>query len=387
MPRRIRKPSPAQPSLFSAVSPDFKTQNNRTIAVATVTIGNLLQNIPKSPDTDYGVATESQRALNQRHCVDISRYFTNTPDWVVGPIILTGDNTRLNIESGNIQAFPPDLQVLDGQHRIQGLHLAVQILQQRSENGDDKAKAALDNLLNSYIPVAFYSNNGPADQGQIFSDLNKTRAVSAAERSYLDNRDPVNNVARDALAAIPWVADHTDNYQANPGKESTDIFTPDIGKQLVRTIKKGPGKRLSTAERNRLHDQPDKQEASDALTDFLNFLPQARPEFEAVANGNSNGIPDDRDRSYVYDRSFLNFIAHTFANAQEMGKDLARLAQYIYNLNLVRSNSSNDLGPQGIELLNDKRRMLPLSHPAYEAAYDRIIANTPDQTDGNTAPA
>ena len=122
MPRPRRTVPMAQMSLFSQPQ-GSRRQNNRWISNATVTVEDLIKATEHTPEELYGLETEYQRPLDRNHCQAIAKYYQETHNWVIPPFVFTAQGENLKIEDGEFRNLDTGLQILDGQHRVQALHI------------------------------------------------------------------------------------------------------------------------------------------------------------------------------------------------------------------------------------------------------------------------
>jgi len=66
--------------------------------------------------------------------------------------------------------------IIDGQHRIRGIEIAIERLQNEiDKTGDEKCKSRLENLLNIELAVSFFVDKSLEYQAMIFSTINRTQ--------------------------------------------------------------------------------------------------------------------------------------------------------------------------------------------------------------------
>ena len=212
MPRPRRSVPQAQMSLFSQPQ-GSRRQNNRWIANATVTVEDLLKATERTAEELYGLETDYQRPLDRAHCAAIAKYYLDTNNWIIPPFVFTAQGENLTIEGGEFRNLESGLQILDGQHRVQALHIVHDTLRQAElSNSAEK----LDNLVNSHVVLEFMENFGIQDAGQMFVDLNKSKRMSSSELAYLDGRDPVVNVIKETLAKVDWARELNRHHPVEP---------------------------------------------------------------------------------------------------------------------------------------------------------------------------
>lgn len=384
MPRPHRRTPQAQLSLFPATEIDAKLQNNRWIAAGTTTIRNLLEATRREPEENYGVQTDVQRPLHKSHCMKIAEYLRTTDQWIMAPFVFTSEGEGLELANGEFSGFTEDFNVLDGQHRIQALHITADNLRY-SETQEDRER--LHRMESAHIVLQYVQNKGPVDASQLFVDLNRGKAVTSAELAYLDGRDAVVNVIREAIAAIPAVQEHTDRTRASPDRRSNDVWTIATLKTILKAIEVGVKPSLPAARRNHMATEDGKAESVESLEEFLRWLLNCRKEYRQLADQPGPSVPDENTRHYAYDTKWMALLAETWANAGRNSEDTGALAQYIETVNINRNDAASALTGDRYNLLDERDRMKPLGRGPYAAVSAQIRqqaarnGGTPHRTD------
>ena len=369
MPRPRRSVPTAQLSLF-APTQSSRRQNNRWISNATVTVEDLLGATKRAPEEDYGLETEHQRPLDWSHSQAIAKYYQETVNWIIPPFVFTAEGEGLTIEDGEFKNLNTDLQILDGQHRIQALHIAQDAL------GNDQSTAAekLKQLLSSHVVLEFIENFGNQDAAQMFVDLNKSKRMSSSELAYLDGRDPVVNVIRAGLAQVDWAKDRTDTIRSNPATNSNDVFSVNSLKTVVKALEVGVKQSLPRARKLYMETTTGQEESVEKLSCFLQWLVSARKEYQNLTAPDLN-VPDERTRHYAYDIRFIALLAETWSTSGQSGVNREKLAETVQNLNIFKNDAANHL-KASLHLVDDKERMKAFSTGVYGAAAVQIRQQT-----------
>ena len=367
MPRPRRSVPQAQMSLFSQPQ-GSRRQNNRWIATATVTVEDLLKATERTAEELYGLETDYQRPLDRAHCAAIAKYYLDTNNWIIPPFVFTAQGENLTIEGGEFRNLESGLQILDGQHRVQALHIVHDTLRQAElSNSAEK----LDNLVNSHVVLEFMENFGNQDAGQMFVDLNKSKRMSSSELAYLDGRDPVVNVIKETLAKVDWARERTDTIRSNPKADSSDIFTINNLKTIVKALEVGVKQSFPRARKVYMETPSGHEESAEKLQNFLNWLPTAREEFKNLTNNDTLNVPDEKTRHYAYDLRFIALIAETWSTSMQTEIPQEDLAATVANLNLFKNDAANHL-KKDLMLTDDKDRLKAFSTGAYGNASYKI---------------
>ena len=367
MPRPRRSVPQAQMSLFSQPQ-GSRRQNNRWIANATVTVEDLLKATERTAEELYGLETDYQRPLDRAHCAAIAKYYLDTNNWIIPPFVFTAQGENLTIEGGEFRNLETGLQILDGQHRVQALHIVHDTLRQAElSNSAEK----LDNLVNSHVVLEFMENFGNQDAAQMFVDLNKSKRMSSSELAYLDGRDPVVNVIKETLAKVDWARERTDTIRSNPKADSSDIFTINNLKTIVKALEVGVKQSFPKARKVYMETPDGHEETAEKLRNFLNWLPTAREEFKNLTNNDTLNVPDEKTRHYAYDLRFIALIAETWSTSMQTEIPQEDLAATVANLNLFKNDAANHL-KKDLMLTDDKDRLKAFSTGAYGNASYKI---------------
>ena len=369
MPRPRRSVPQAQMSLFSQPQ-GSRRQNNRWIANATVTVEDLLKATERTAEELYGLETDYQRPLDRAHCAAIAKYYLDTNNWIIPPFVFTAQGEKLTIEQGEFQNLETGLQILDGQHRVQALHIAYDSLKQA---GIPHSEERTYSLLNSHVVLEFIENFGNQDAGQMFVDLNKSKRMSSSELAYLDGRDPVVNVIKDTLANVDWARERTDTIRSNPKADSSDIFTINNLKTIVKALEVGVKQSFPKARKVYMETPTGHEESAEKLQNFLNWLPTAREEFKNLTDNDTLNVPDEKTRHYAYDLRFIALIAETWSTSIQTAIPQEDLAATVANLNIFKNDAANHL-KKDLMLTDDNDRLKAFSTGAYGNASYKIRA-------------
>ena len=329
----------------------------------------LLEATRREADENYGIPTDTQRPLNQAHCLALARHYRENHNWIIGPFVFTtpADNIAPEVNEGQFKTLDSSIQILDGQHRIQALHITHDQLKVAGSQTDSRR---LENLLNANVALMFIENKGPADAAQLFVDLNRAKPVSSTELTYLDGRDPIVNSVKQALALVPWADVRTEKARATPNARSPEVWSINTLKTVLRVLEMGVKRSLPPARRRYIATPDGLKESSERLANFLQWLPTARPEYENLRDEAHLDVGDERTRHFAYDKEFINLLADAWSNSATSGPPHETLAQTVQGLNLNRADGANDV--KAMHLDTDRGRMKSLARGDYQAASTRI---------------
>lgn len=182
----------------------------------------------------------SQRALNPKHAAGIATYIVeNRSEYVLGAITYAvdvgGEFTPVSPGSplGTLR-LPADarLRSVDGQHRRQGIHEAIQ---------------ALADVKEDNTALLIYVEDDLARRRQMFSDMNWTaRKVSASQNVAFDSRDPFSRATQRLVKVHPLLKERVETEQARVRRGSAALFTLGAIYDANKRLMLGPGGRIKS---------------------------------------------------------------------------------------------------------------------------------------------
>lgn len=207
-------------------------QGGRTAYAIELSVAGVAATLPK-PDPKQ--LTDDNRRINDAHARGFGTYVRENENWVAPALLLRASDIfkfKLEKEVGGMQfgilSVPrlarTDLKILDGQHRILGLHyamegIAAEVGKKRSllaaarkqENHDlvrryegevKELEAQRKRLDREKIAIQIYIEDDPQAYKQMFVDIaNNALGITSTIRSRFDHRKVVNR-------ALDIVLDH-----------------------------------------------------------------------------------------------------------------------------------------------------------------------------------
>ena len=128
-----------------------------------------------------------QRPSTSRHLDSIERFLTDTSDWAMPSIILAVAPGAISETRNTIEVSPDQLQVLDGQHRIQAFYNVIhgwEMDAPRDESNGIQEK--LDQISKEELPVVIMEVRDKKDQRQIFAWFARNKPIEPAVREFFD---------------------------------------------------------------------------------------------------------------------------------------------------------------------------------------------------------
>jgi len=303
-----------------------------------MSIAQLVLGVDAPP---VGVIQVDNRVVLEGRCKEFATYVDNNPRWGSPSLMLWAPEGTVRFEPLDDvnRMIPPGIQVgilyvprnsrlsiriLDGQHRIKGLHLwverknaelskAKEHLARAREVGEqsviDEAKAkvhaaeqALARTEKEHIGVDFIEVNSPKEAKQIFADIaNHAKGMTKALTTGFDASKVVNRVTTEIGLEnpIPVLADRVDFNKDRLSGSNPNLLSAKTVADIVRTTYVGILGRVSKAqERN----TDDKRVAHNA-TQFFEALTEAFPELL------STPAPQLRETSLIASGTILRVLA------------------------------------------------------------------------------
>lgn len=221
-------------------------QGGRTVYGLALTPDQII-NLIHRPDPE--AMNPGNRKIRPKHAADFANYVLNNESWVAPGIILRAPSIfKFNFGEGasedsaqlGVLSYPKrtqrEIQILDGQHRILGFHLALDTVTNRIEKAKDfrskalkveqgdknsaafreaekalkDAEALRDRLYTERVSVEIQVTDDVAEYRQLFYDIAENAlGITAAVKARFDSRKVVNR----ALASVmehPLLANRVD---------------------------------------------------------------------------------------------------------------------------------------------------------------------------------
>lgn len=289
---------------------------------------------PKSP-------TEGNRRVKESHASSFGEYVRTKEDWVAPALVLRAPDIfefELQQEIGGtefgILSFPRlaslDLRILDGQHRILGIHLAIQAIaddleKTRSLLSGAKRRGDPDGVLDQLqekinrlneqrtrfdqerTSLQIFIEDDQVAFKQMFFDIaDNALGITSSVRARFDSRKVVNRALEDVMKHA-LLKGRVDPEQDRIGRNNPNLLGAKHVTEIVRTIAVGIDGRVS----RRLEDQLQESELVEQTNNFLDTLLAAFPPLAAVADGEL--LPEElRKTSLLGSTSLLRILAGVY---------------------------------------------------------------------------
>lgn len=315
-------------------------QGSRTVYSVALTPDQIV-NLIQRPDPEGD--NPGNRRIRTKHAQDFAKYYLSTPHWVIPGIILRAPNI-FNFESDKevgdgsaqfgIVSYPRrlsgDVQILDGQHRILGFHLALDEIAARIDKSRDYRNAALrseggnkhspivlqadkdlaeaqalqERFYNERVAVEIHVTDNERQFKQMFFDIaDNALGITASVKSRFDSTKVVNR-ALPAVMEHPLLDKRVDIELDRLGRGSKYFLTARHVAEITRSRIVGLEGRVS---KNMEKELSETGVAGETLA-FFDSIVTAFPQLTALVN-NQTTPEGVRQSSLVGSPLFLRVLA------------------------------------------------------------------------------
>ncbi|MDB5124832.1 MAG: hypothetical protein JWP94_2961 [Mucilaginibacter sp.] len=303
-----------------------------------------------------------QRELKEEKKQKISKYLLNdkqhffnsiivglfgvVPDWValsymienyVGPASMDEAQLEAVSSTSGLMVFSGDEQMfaLDGQHRVEGIKLAVEL----SKNGREDTTGFCSDQFSVIFVGHIDDLPGRKRSRKLFSDINKNaKQVGLVDRIKIDEEDINAIVSRRIFAEYPHFKDtklialsETTNLEKNDTVHFANLATLDsVCKRLKKLYKKQRG--LPD------WDEENIKQFYSIVAGFYDFMIKIIPEYHQFFVSKKLSLADARkeNKYYLFRPIGLKMLANLYAFYYQ---DLGFLEENLPKLNFIMPNS------------------------------------------------
>lgn len=260
-----------------------------------------------------GKAAEGNRMVKESHASAFGDYVRAKADWVAPALVLRAPDTfkfevRENIggtEFG-VLAFPKlaatDLRILDGQHRILGIHLAIQgiaddlekaraLVAAARRNDDsgalianmqqrvDELNAQRERFARERTSLQIFVEDDQIAYKQMFFDIaDNALGITSSVRARFDSRKVVNRSLEEVMKHA-LLKNRVDPEQDRIGRNNPNLLGAKQVAEIIRTLAVGIEGRIG----RRLEDELSEDALVQKTNDFLDTLLESFPPLAQVA--------------------------------------------------------------------------------------------------------
>lgn len=285
-------------------------QGGRTVYSVALTPDQIV-NLIARPDPD--ASNPGNRRIRPGHASGFAKYFEEHDDWVAPGIILRAPNvfsfdagTTVEGAEFGVLAYPKrsqgDIQILDGQHRILGFHIALKEINdaisnartqrdraKRTEMDGDKSAAyreavkvlrkaeeRRDRFYKERVNVEIHVTDNIDQYRQMFFDIAENAlGITASVKARFDTRKALNR-------ALPFVFEHpllvgrVDLEIDRIGRNSPFWMSARHVTEILRVLTVGLEGRIS----RRMETELKEQDIARVANEFFDMLGRAFPQLE-----------------------------------------------------------------------------------------------------------
>ena len=344
------------------------SQGGRKVYAIDLSLAQIASLLP-APDPDN--PTEGNRRVRESHARAFGEYVRDKEDWVSPALVLRAPDMfkfeALQQIAGTefgIVSFPrlarTDLRILDGQHRILGVHLAIDAIakdleKQRSllaaarRGGEEPAVirhieekiGALEHqrerLGRERISIQVFVEDDGVAYKQMFYDIaDNALGITSSVRARFDNRKIVNRCVEDVVRHA-LLHGRVDLEQDRIGRNNPNLVGAKHVAELIRTIAVGIDGRIGKRLEDELHEATLVQDTNR----FLDTMLEGFSDLGKVADGDLE--PEVlRHTSLLGSTTMLRVLAGVFHELAREGWADEDIAEFFRQLASHMAGPVND---------------------------------------------
>jgi len=312
------------------------------------------------PAPDPNNPTEGNRRVREGHARAFGDYVREKQDWVSPALVLRGPDifqfeAREEIAGTQfgVVSFPrlarTDLRILDGQHRILGVHLAIEGIAKDLEHARSQLAAAKRNGQEAVIAECeqrirrleeqrerlgrerislqvFVEDDGVAYKQMFYDIADNALGITSSVRARFDSRKVVNRCV-ESVIKHSLLKDRVDLEQDRIGRANPNLVGAKHVAELIRTVAVGIDGRIG----KRLEDELNDSTLVQNTNRLLDVLVEAFPVLDEVADGEL--APEDlRRNSLLGSTTMLRVLAGVYHNLLNEGWQDEDLVEFFRRL-------------------------------------------------------
>lgn len=280
--------------------------------------------------------TEGNRRVKEAHARAFGEYVRQQHDWVAPALVLRApDIFQFEVRESiggtefGVISFPrlasTDLRILDGQHRILGIHMAIQNISddlQKARSGLAAARrtdaepavvaqfeaqiAKLNEQRERFdrerTTLQVFIEDDQAAFKQMFFDIaDNALGITSSVRARFDSRKVVNRSLEDVMKHA-LLKHRVDPEQDRIGRGNPNLMGAKHVAEIIRTLAVGIEGRIG----RRLEDELREDALVQKTNNFLDVLLTAFPPLEAVVDGDMT--PDELRRTSLLGSTVMHRV-------------------------------------------------------------------------------
>ena len=314
-------------------------QGQRTVYSLDLSLTQIAALIPAPV---AGKAAEGNRMVKEAHARAFGEYVRSKNDWVAPALVLRApDIFHFDVRESiggtefGVLAFPKlaatDLRILDGQHRILGIHIAIQGIADDLEKARSLVASAKRNQENPAVIAEaegrvnalmeqrqrfskertslqiFVEDDQQAYKQMFFDIADNALGITSSVRARFDSRKVVNRSLEEVMKHA-LLKGRVDPEQDRIGRNNPNLIGAKQVAEIVRTLVVGIDGRIGRRLEDELHEDALVQKTND----FLDVLLESFPALAKVADGEMSA-EDLRRTSLLGSTVILRVLAGAYA--------------------------------------------------------------------------
>jgi hypothetical protein len=335
-------------------------QGLRKIFGIDLTPAEIAAYLPK-PDPER--PTEGNRRVRKAHASSFATYLREHETWICPALLLRAPDifdyeviqTVGETDFGKLgipRLARTDIRILDGQHRILGIHMALEDIAAELETERDSLATAKKNdspaaaikqhkekieelerqrkrLNTERISVQIVLEDSIPAFKQMFVDIAENAlGISSSIRTRFDSRKIVNRCV-EPVAKHALLEGRVDEEKDRIGASNPNLVGAKHVAEMVRTVTVGIDGRISRRQEDELREDA----LIERTNEFLDVLLEGFSHLAAVADGKTEP-PDLRKTNLIGGTSMLRVIAGVYFELREEGWDDEDIADFFKKLSV-----------------------------------------------------
>lgn len=388
-------------------------QGGRMVYALDLSLAQIASLLP-APDPDR--PEPGNRRINLAHAQDFAHYIRTHEDWVSPALVLRGPSafefqTIESIEGAEfgVIAIPRlsvgDLRILDGQHRILGIHLAIRNVsadldrarsqlaraRKNDESGPviehfqdeiDKLTLQRKRFESERTSIQIFVEDEQRAYQQMFYDIaDKALGITASVKARFDTRNIVNRVLVDVMLH-PLLAGRVDMEKDRLGRLSENFLSAKNVVDVVRILAVGLDGRMTKRAESEMHENT----LTTRTNDFLDALLHSFHQLQEVQSGEV--APSElRQHSMLGSPVTIRALAGVYYELRRRGMSGTSIAEYFTMLDPhLSAEASEPLLGELPETVLAAGSLSPSSRRQDLTAFrDRLVELADDQPEWLTA--
>jgi len=355
-------------------------QGGRTLFTIQVRLFDIPVLLPV-PDPDK--PTPGNRRVNAQHARKFGEYIKGKPDWVAPPLLARDDGRCIFHEQ---QAVPgsmtigtldvplalgasPSLKIIDGQHRVLGVRMQIDDIQDGMNRTEDdlarvkddtkrrqleerlvELKERLERLHAEHVTLQIYVESERKRFEQMFYDVaDNALGINQAVKVRFDSRKVLNRTLYEVMKHA-LLTGRVDEEQDRMRAGNPNLLGAKHVIDLVRTVNIGLTGRMG----KKREEELDEPKLIEAANDFFDCLLLAFPVLEDVVEGVTTA-PELRETSLLGSVSMLRVLAGVFYQLREDDRTDDEIAEFFSRL---APHMTAPIAPDSIWRTTDARHVM-----------------------------